>query len=349
MRIAVYGATGFTGGLVVAELARRALTPVLIGRDGPRLQAAARAAGVPDAEIRIAELGESAALTAAFTDCAAVVNAAGPFTRWATPVIEAAIAAGAHYVDTSGEPHYLRTVFDTYGPAAARAGVAIVPAMADDGGPGDLIAALTAAPSGSQVDEVLIADLRRPGAVSRGTARTMAAVLSLETFEFTQGRWLAVEAAEPAPLTVPGEPDPVPVGVLTLPGVVTIPRRIPARRVRSVIRAEVAALFGALTAEVAESVPATLTDQERQASSWFMYAQATAVDGARTHGWVTGPDGYGLTAVIAVEAAVRLAAGDRAGVLSPAQAFDPRDFLDALTEHGVTWRVEQLAEIRSSR
>ncbi|WP_194853114.1 trans-acting enoyl reductase family protein [Nocardia sp. SYP-A9097] len=348
MRIAVYGATGFTGGLAVAELGRRALTPILVGRDENRLRAAADAAGLPDAEIRVAALDDSTTLTTAFADCDAVVNAAGPFTRWAAPVIEAALAAGTPYVDTTGEPHYLRTVFDTYSEAATRAGVSLVPAMADDGGPGDLIAALTAAHLNSPIDELVIADLRHPGPVSRGTARTMAAVLALDPFEYTESRWVPVEP-DATPLRVPGEADPVEVGVLTTPGIVTVPQHVRARHVRSRIRADVAVLFSALTPDVVDSIPATLTEQERQ-GRWFMFAQATATDGTRTSGWVTGPDGYGLTAIIAVEAARRLAIdGARPGVLSPAQAFDPADFLNHLSAHGVTWGVRQESEISSSR
>lgn len=45
-------------------------------------------------------------------------------------------------------------------------------------------------------------------------------------------------------------------------------------------------------------------------------------------GAVEGTDGYGMTAIIAVEAARRLVAdGARTGVLAPSQAFDPESFL----------------------
>ncbi|MFB4266818.1 hypothetical protein [Nonomuraea sp. GTA35] len=55
---------------------------------------------------------------------------------------------------------------------------------------------------------------------------------------------------------------------------------------------------------------------------------------------MTGLDGHGMTAVIAVEGARRLVAdGAPAGALTPAQAFDPASFLDHLTAHGVTWQV----------
>lgn len=46
MQIAVYGASGFTGRLVVAELARRDVETVLVGRDTERLREAADRAGI---------------------------------------------------------------------------------------------------------------------------------------------------------------------------------------------------------------------------------------------------------------------------------------------------------------
>jgi short subunit dehydrogenase-like uncharacterized protein len=144
----------------------------------------------------------------------------------------------------------------------------------------------------------------------------------------------------PASVAVPGEEGGVPVAVFALPGVVTIPRHVRARRVRSVVRTEVAAMFSALRPEVVDSVPEIPDEAARLASRWLMLAEATGEDGKRARGWVTGLDGYGMTAVIAVEGARRLVAdGAPAGALTPAQAFDPASFLDHLTAHGVTWQV----------
>lgn len=340
MRIAVYGATGFTGGLVVAEIRRRGMDPVLVGRDETRLHAAAGTAGATGAELRVAGLDDTAALAAAFDGCAAVVNCAGPFTLWGEPVVRAAIAARCHYVDTAGEQHYIHHILDEYGEPAARAGVTVVPAMADDGGPGDLIAHLAAAPL-TAVDDLVIADLRLPGSASRGTARSMASVFAEGALEYGDGAWRPAAVSPQSPITPPGEPDPVPVETFALPGVVTIPRHVRARRVRSAIRSEVAALFTALTPDIVETIPTTVDEEARRAGRWLMLAEATAPDGTRSRGWVTGPDGYRLTAVIAVEAARRLATGRQPhGALTPAQAFDPTSFLDFLTGDEVTWKTE---------
>src|SRR2546423_1704143 len=50
MKIAVYGASGYTGKLVVAELVRRDIEMVLVGRDIERLRQAAVLAGAAGAE-----------------------------------------------------------------------------------------------------------------------------------------------------------------------------------------------------------------------------------------------------------------------------------------------------------
>lgn len=348
MRIAVHGASGFTGGLVAGELVRRGLTPVLVGRDEERLRRAAREAGAGPAgvpEVRVAALDDHGALVAALTGCDAVINCAGPFTRLGEPVVRAAIEAGTHYVDTTGEQGFLQRVFTQYAKPAQNAGVALVPAMTDDGLPGDLVAALTAARLPGPADTVLVADLRAPGGVpSRGTGRSGVVIVGEQPLEYADGALRTARVAPPAALAVPGAPGltdaAVPLAPMALPGVVTVPRHVPARLVQGAIRAEVAALFTGLTPEVVESLPTVLPAAARSASRWLMAVRATTAEGALAVGWAAGPDVYGLTAVIAVEAATRLAATPApTGALAAAEAFDAHDFLSALAPHGVTWDV----------
>src|SRR5262245_48166681 len=113
--IAVYGANGQTGGPILTELRRRGITPIVVGRNAERLRAATAAAGLPDAEIRIADLDDPAALVAAFTGADVVISAVSAFVDLGEPIVAAAIAAGAHYTDTSGEQLFLRKVLDEYG------------------------------------------------------------------------------------------------------------------------------------------------------------------------------------------------------------------------------------------
>src|ERR1700722_7722870 len=139
MRIALNGASGYTGRLTAGELAPRGAAAGPRRRGPGRRGAPAPGGGF---EVRIADIGDPDALAAAFAGADAVINTAGPFAALGAPVIRAAIAAGAHYVDTTGEQQYVNAVFDDFTKDAANVGVTIVPATADDGGPSDLISRL---------------------------------------------------------------------------------------------------------------------------------------------------------------------------------------------------------------
>lgn len=315
MRIAVYGASGFTGGLVVAELRRRGAEVVEVGRRGPV----------------VAALDDPAALDAAFRGSDVVVSTVAPFAVHGEPVLRAAITAGSHYVDTTGEQWFVRRVFDGFADAAVEAGVSVVPAATDDGVPGDLIAHLVAREL-ARVDVLTVADLRSPtGAASRGTGRSMAAagrLLSDGALQYDRGEWHPGAAVE-------GVADGM-VG-FGLPGTITVPRHVAARRVQGVVRPELAEAFASLTAEVAEGLAPVVGEEERQADTWRMAVSATDPGGGRARGEVWGTDAYGTTAVVAAELALHLAAGGaRPGVLAPAQAVPAADFLDRL---GLRWEV----------
>jgi short subunit dehydrogenase-like uncharacterized protein len=345
MKIAVYGASGYTGGLVLAELARRDIPAVLTGRDPDRLRTAAAGAGMPDAEMAQAGLDDHAALSGAFAGCAAVINCAGPFITFGESVVRAAIAAGCHYVDISGEQLYLQRVFERFGQQAADAGVTVVPGVNDDGLPSSLIAHL-AAERVAPVSELVIAlDLTRSAAApSRGTLRS--ALANLATFRdgglsFDDGTWHPGVPAQRESVTFPGEPGPVPVVKFPLPGVATIPRHVPTSHVEGVARAVLVEAFSQITLELIDTVPDGPSQESRTATRWTVVAEATGADGRRARGVVSGPDTYGATAIIAVESARQLASqGARPGVLAPAQAFDPAGFLDFLTKYQASWSIE---------
>jgi short subunit dehydrogenase-like uncharacterized protein len=345
MKIAVSGASGYTGRLVLAELARRGIPAVLAGRDPERLAAAAAAAGIPGSETALAALGDPA-LPDAFAGCDVVINCAGPFITSGEPVVQAAITAGCHYVDISGEQLYLHQVFARFGRLAADAGVTVMPGANDDALTSSLIAQL-AAERVAPVSELVIAiDLSRGGpAPSRGTLRS--ALANLGTFldgglSYDDGAWRPDVPARRESVTFPGEPDAVPVVKFPLPGVATIPRHVPAAHIEAVARATLVESFSGITPDLIAAVPEGPSPASRAATRWTILAEATSTDGRHARGVVSGPDTYGATAVIAVESARRLASQEaKPGVLAPAQAFDPVGFLDFLAaNHIANWSIE---------
>jgi hypothetical protein len=72
--------------------------------------------------------------------------------------------------------------------------------------------------------------------------------------------------------------------------------------------------------------------------------EASGASGKR-RGVIRGVDVYGLTAVATVEGALRCAAPDysKSGALAPSEAFDPRDFLDAIAHFDLSYELEHPA------
>jgi short subunit dehydrogenase-like uncharacterized protein len=127
--IVLYGATGQTGSRIAARAVERGLAIVLAGRDRARLEAlAARLGGVP---IRVASLADAAALARAFDGASVVLNAAGPFEDTAPLVLGATLAAGAHYLDVSGEARAVERA-GRHARAARERGRMIMPAVGFD-------------------------------------------------------------------------------------------------------------------------------------------------------------------------------------------------------------------------
>jgi short subunit dehydrogenase-like uncharacterized protein len=344
VRIAVYGASGYQAKLVLTELSRRGIEVVLVGRDAERLHLAATTVGLATSPRRIAVPADHAAMVAGFAGCAAVINCAGPFTSSGKAVVRAAVDAGCHYVDTSGEQLYLTTIFDDFADTAANAEVTVVPATTDGCLPGDLIAHLIAE-GVPAIDEITVSHvIVGGGGMSRGSLRTALRTMDVLTsggVTYDQGEWRTGIPARRTAIMLPGSSTPTEMVRLPLPEVVTIPRHVRLNHVESLAEATISAQFSTpVSPEFIETLPEGPTEAARLGQRFTYVIDATTTDGHPVRGVVTGIDTYGTTAIIAVEAARRLVAdGATPGVLAPAQAFDPASFLDFLRPHGLRWHI----------
>ena len=344
MLVAVYGASGYQAKLVLAELTRHGIAAVLVGRDIDRVRRAASEVGLATSPQRVAAITDHAALVAGFDGCDAVINCAGPFTDSGHAVVRAAINAGCHYVDTAGEQLYLKTIFDTFMDDAERSGVTVVPATNDGCLPGDLIAHLIAEQL-SPIDEITVSHvIVGGGGPSRGSLRSAlhtADILATGGLSYDAGEWHTGLPARHTAVLLPGASEPTPMAKLPLAEVITIPRHVSVGHVESLVEASLSArLSTPISPKIIETVPEGPTEQERRTQRFTYVVDAASADGRTARGLLHGVDTYGTTAVIAVEAARRLVAdGAKPGVLAPAQAFDPRSFLDFLVPHGLQWSI----------
>jgi short subunit dehydrogenase-like uncharacterized protein len=363
MRIAVYGASGYTGKLVVAELHRRGVEMVVAGRNRAKLESMVTDLGAAGAQVRTAGVDDPAGLAAVLEGCDGVVNCAGPFTFFGEQVVRAAITAGCHYVDTTGEQRYMQRIFERCHDDALRAKVAVIPAMGFDIVPGDVIAHLTAA--GLEPLERLTIAYRTAGfGVTRGTMHSALEILSGGDLVYEGGAWSpAGPMGRAGSVVFPGESRPAPT--LRFPGgeIVTVPRHVKTRRLEVVMdaRSFVPGPLGSVTPATAPALGALLRtparrlldrfidrlpegppEHKRRTASFTILAEAIGSDGRVARGEIRGTDVYGSTALLSVEGVSRLCAGAPAGVLAPSQAFELEDFTRFLGTIGYSWKVSEL-------
>ncbi|MGA2009312.1 MAG: DUF5938 domain-containing protein [Solirubrobacteraceae bacterium] len=130
--VVVYGASGYTGRLVLEYLREYRLPFIAAGRDAARVQEAiAHIPGIETADYEVREVEHTVdALTELFSGARVVCNTVGPFALYGAEVVEACIAAGCHYLDTNGEQDWMIRCDETYGRPMAEAGLLLAPGIA---------------------------------------------------------------------------------------------------------------------------------------------------------------------------------------------------------------------------
>jgi short subunit dehydrogenase-like uncharacterized protein len=359
--IVVYGATGTTGTLVAEELYRRGFDLVLAGRDRGRLSGLAEKLGGPP--IRQAQVHDQRALEAALAGAQAVVSCAGPFLVMGEPVLRAAIAAGAHYLDTSGEQAFIREAYERYDSRARKAGVTAVPAFAFEVALGDWAAARAAAlvretaevDEAEPIDEVVVGYAVSGFRPSGGTLQSAVATLARPAVVWQEDRWeRAAPGARSRTFTFP--PPFGPRDAVRIPSgeVVTVPRHVAARRVEtflalgpSPVARMAAGLLGPILPLVAASPLGALVrsragaapppDQAQRSAARFAIVAEASHRFHRSRVSISGSDLYAISAVIVAEGIAHLAGAVGSpprGVITPSELMDPAGALADLVGGG---------------
>ncbi|MBH0779214.1 saccharopine dehydrogenase family protein [Nocardia bovistercoris] len=186
-KIVVFGATGFTGRLTTEALLAAGAAPVLAARDATALAKLATELG--GADTAVADVREPTSVRALLGRGDVLVTTVGPFLRYGRPALDAALAAGAHYLDSTGEGPFIRTVFEHH-ERARDSGIALLPAFGFDYVPGNLAAALALREAPDAVRADIGYFLDRPG-TSGGTRASIAGMLFEEGFALRGGRVVA--------------------------------------------------------------------------------------------------------------------------------------------------------------
>ncbi|MBO0906936.1 saccharopine dehydrogenase family protein [Arthrobacter sunyaminii] len=195
-RIVLFGATGYTGGLVLSSLLQRGMRPLLAGRNVDALARLAREhAGL---EIAAADAGDPESIRRLLEQDDVLISTVGPFERFGLGVAEAAVRAGARYIDTTGEVGFVRTLQDRFGRQSEETGAVLLPAFGYDYVPGIFAGALAAQQAGDAGRKLDVGYFTsgslRPG-LSHGTRSTLRDGLFLPAVRFSNGRLVEVRTA----------------------------------------------------------------------------------------------------------------------------------------------------------
>ena len=336
----VYGATGYTGKLVVAEAGRRGLDIVVAGRNRAKLEALAKTTGH---DHRVVALDDDEALATALADIAAVLHIAGPFSATARPMLDACLATGTHYLDVTGEID----VFEAMARRdleARKAGVTLLPGVGFDVVPSDCLAAHVV----SRVEEprgIRLALAGVGGGVSRGTAKTSLESIggrlrvrrggilesrpsgSLErAFDFGAGpaRCVAVPLGDVSIVFHS-------TGIPNIEAYLAVSGRIPLLLRASRLVGPLLRLGGVqrFLARRIDAMPEGPTEAEREATRAILLAEVQGSDGETVRALLETPSPYALTPIAAIESARRIVDGAAApGFQTPATAFGADFVLD---------------------
>jgi short subunit dehydrogenase-like uncharacterized protein len=362
-RIVLFGASGYTGGLIAQRLVAAGVEPVLAGRDTDRLHALADRLDGP-AEVVKADALRQNSVFALVEEGDVLVATVGPFAKYGSVAVRAAVAAGAAYMDSTGEPAFIRRVFEQFDRPARRSGAALLTALGYDWVPGALAAALALEDAGPDAVRVDVGYFVKGASASAGTKESLVGATLDPGFAFRDGRVVTERGALRVrdfegggqafsaggaehftlPLAYPRLREvntyiglgigPLARGVQLAAATTALAQRVPGTR--------------ALMQAAGERIAALLPARSDTPATSRVVATAHAADGTELgRTTLDGPDPYEFTAAFMAWAAQRAADEglDGTGALSPLLAFGGLAGLHAgCAAAGMRERDERAAE-----
>jgi short subunit dehydrogenase-like uncharacterized protein len=190
-RIVLFGATGYTGRLTAEAMVERGLRPVLAARGREKLEQLADELG-GGLETATADVSDPGSVASLVERGDVLVSTVGPFLKFGAPAAAAASTHGAHYLDSTGEPPFIRQVFESYGAAARKSGSGMLTAFGYDFVPGNLAGALALEQAGEGAVQVDVGYFATGGSspsdLSGGTRASLLGTITEPSFAYRDGR-----------------------------------------------------------------------------------------------------------------------------------------------------------------
>ena len=333
MQFLIYGANGYTGQLITKYSKNYGLTPILAGRNADLIKALAEEHNL---EYRIFGLDDPQEMDRALTDVSLVLHAAGPFIYTAKPMIKACLRNGVHYLDITGEIAVFELAF-RYDSRARDKNTVLMPGVGFDVVPTDCVAVYLKQKL-PDATHLKLAFGSVGGAISRGTAMTMAEGLGAGSAERVNGRivkvpmaWktmtVAVDGKSYNTMSIPWGDVSTAYHSTGIPNIETYTAVS-----KSALRfAKMQNWLGPLlrSAWVKRLIkkrinkgPSGPSDSRRQRASSFIYGEVINASGTRAAVLLKAPEGYTLTAITSCLIVKAVLEGEvNSGFQTPAKAL----------------------------
>jgi short subunit dehydrogenase-like uncharacterized protein len=359
--VVVYGASGYTGRLVCEYLREFHVPFVAAGRDKARIaDALSKVPGIETVDHEIVEVShDTQPLTELFTGAKVVCNTVGPFAEYGRAVVDACLAAGCHYLDTTGEQDWLIECDEQCGPQMAEKGLLLAPGVAQMYTTGEIAASICLETPGLDTLDILVFWKGFPTVASTRTILVNAALAKAYYLEQNSyAEWPA--DAGLYDVVVPGQHemglalpwggtshpvwfrhDPRVANVKVLGGVFNRPLMLGVPQIVSAVVEQVQGLPKAeqyrILAEQAAGVMNQMPPREHTRVNTSLDSVHASGPLGRAHCVIHGNSNYKQTGLLQAYAAYSLLQQPprRAGFASGCQAFGHRELLGVLRSFGL--------------
>jgi short subunit dehydrogenase-like uncharacterized protein len=184
-QVVVWGASGFTGRLVCEHISKDykgQINWAMAGRSQEKLEsiradlAEKYGAEISEVPILLGTLEDQSSLENIASQTDVIISTAGPFAKYGTPIVDAAVSESSHYCDITGEVPWVKSLIDKHHEEATRKNVRIVNCCGYDSIPSDLGALFVVEhfkkTFGALPSRVVTAVAEGKGGVSGGTIAT---------------------------------------------------------------------------------------------------------------------------------------------------------------------------------
>ncbi len=359
--VVVYGASGYTGRLICEYLREFNVPFIAAGRDKARIaEALDKVPGIDTVPHEIVEVAHQVEpLTELLSGAQVVCNTVGPFAQYGGEVVQACLATGCHYLDTTGEQDWLIDCDENYGRQMADRGLLLAPGVAQMYTTGEIAADLCLETPGLDALDILVFWKGFPTIASTRTILVNAALSKAYYLERNQYlEWPAdaglynvtVPGQHEAGLALPwgGTSHPVwfkhdarVANVKVLGGVFNRPLMLGVPQIVAAALAQIEGLSDEDKYKALSEQAAAVMNQMPPRESTFVNTSLDSVHAsgpmARAHCVIHGTCNYKQTGVLQAYAAYSLLQQPprRAGFASGCQAFGHRELLGVLRSFGL--------------